>query len=314
VIPSFSIVVETENLETADQQRLLQALDQLAHQTVPPERAREVILIDSGDVGRPAMATIRARYPWIDVHVTAEAIDYYAAKNLGAGLTTGEVIVFFDCDVCYEAGWLEAMLQALDGDVRAEVVAGETSLAVSGAYTLAVLLSWAFPPWSQRTRPYATTGYAANNVAFRRQRLLATPIPLETGLRRGNCRLHARRLEHEGVRMLRVPRARAVHPTLPPREYYPRLWGAGFNEARIIGRERRERGGGPVTARLYALCQVSVRRCLRLAARSWTVCRRHPRWWLYLPLAWPLALSGLAVSLCGTLWAVVSPARGGKSA
>jgi glycosyltransferase involved in cell wall biosynthesis len=308
MIPSFSIVVETENLETATQQQLLEALERLARQTISPQRAREVVLIDSGLMERSATETIRERFPWIVIHTAGEPIDYYAAKALGVALTTGEVLVFFDCDVQYESSWLESILEAMASDPNAEVVAGETSLAVSGPYTLAVLLTWAFPPWSQRDRPYSTTGYAANNVAFRRRRLAETPLPLQTGLRRGNCTLHAHRLVRAGARMLRAPQARALHPMLPFRQYYPRLWGAGYNEAGVMILELRSRGRSIAGARAYALLYVTARRCARLAIRSLAVGWRSPRWWAYMPAALPLAISGLVVSLCGTAAAVVSPA------
>jgi glycosyltransferase involved in cell wall biosynthesis len=297
--PSFSIVVETENLETADRRRLLDALDSLAAQSISPQLAREVVLISTGRIDQLGIQTIRRRFPWIVIHTASEPVDYYGAKALGAELTTGEVVVFFDSDVRYEARWLESILESMTSHPDAEVVSGETTVGVSGPYTLAVLLSWAFPPWSQRDRAYPTTGYAANNVAFRRRRLVATPIPLGTGLRRGNCTLHAHQMVRAGVTMLRIPQARAVHPMLPLREYYPRLWGAGYNEAGVMILEQCSRGRSIAGARAYALPYVIARRCLRLLVRSVTVARLYPRWWLLLPAALPLAISGLAASLCG---------------
>ena len=194
----------------------------------------------------------------------------------------------------------------MDSNPSADVVTGETSLSVSGPYTLAVLLTWAFPPWSRRDRAYPTTGYAANNVAFRRRRLDATPIPLRTGLRRGNCALHAYRLMRAGATMLRSPQARALHPMLSIRDYYPRLWGAGYNEVIVMILEQRSRGRSISGARAYALHYVTARRCLRLLVRCIAIGRSYPRWWAYLPAALPLALSGLAVSLCGAAAATVS--------
>lgn len=306
MIPSFSIVVETENLETADQEDLLAALQGLARQTVSPARAREVVLVNSGRVEPAVVAAIRDRFPWVLVHTPAQPLDYYAAKSLGAALSTGEIVVFFDSDVQYDSHWLESLLDSLGRDPVAEVMSGETSIGVSGPYSLAVLLSWAFPPWSRRDRPYPTSGYAANNVAFRRLRLAATPIPLDTGLRRGNCTLHGYRLARTGAAMLCNPRARAVHPVLAFRDYYPRLWGAGYNEVSVMILEQCSRGRSLSGARAYALQYVSARRCLRLLVRCLSVGRFHPRWWIYLPAALPLALSGLAASLCGVVAGTLS--------
>ena len=44
VVPSFSIILETENLQTAHEQRLFQALESLANQMIPPRRAREIVV------------------------------------------------------------------------------------------------------------------------------------------------------------------------------------------------------------------------------------------------------------------------------
>ena len=47
--PSFSIVIETANLELADHWRLEASLVSLAAQQPSPECANEVVLIDSGE-------------------------------------------------------------------------------------------------------------------------------------------------------------------------------------------------------------------------------------------------------------------------
>jgi glycosyltransferase involved in cell wall biosynthesis len=304
--PAFSIVMETENLETAGPQHLLDALESLARQTIPPDRAREVVLVNSGRVEQSVIDAIHDRFPWVAIHASAEPLDYYAAKVRGAALTSGDVVLFFDSDVRYDPRWLESMLDLFGGDPSVDVVAGETALDVSGPYTLAVLLAWAFPPWSRRARAYPTTSYAANNVAFRRRLLDAIPIPVGTGLWRGNCTLHSHRLLRAGAKMLRSPQAKALHPTLPFREFYPRLWGAGVNDTGAMILEQRSQGRSDWVARVYALMYVSARRSLRVMARSVTVVRSYPRWWAYLPLALPLAISGLAASLLGAAVASAS--------
>jgi len=304
--PTFSIVMESENLETAGPQQLLEALESLARQTLSPEHARKVVLVNSGRIEQSVVDAIHNRFPWVAIHASAEPLDYYAAKALGAELSSGEVVLWYDSDLQYDTRWLESMLDLFGSDPSVDVVAGETSLSISGPYTLAVLLAWAFPPWSQRAQPYSTTGYAANNVAFRRRLLDAVPIPLATGLSRGNCTLHSHRLVRAGAKMLRSPRARALHAMLPFRQFYPRLWGAGFNDAGALILDQRSQGRSDWGARAYALRYVSVRRCLRVVTRSVTVVRSYPRWWPYLPLALPLAISGLAASLFGAVAASVS--------
>jgi len=86
----FSIVVETENLESASQECLLEALQSLAEQSVAPMRAREMVVINSGLIESRVCETIHARFPWVTIHSAAADVDYYAAKSLGVALTTGE--------------------------------------------------------------------------------------------------------------------------------------------------------------------------------------------------------------------------------
>jgi len=47
--PSFSIILETENLANADLNGLVNSLASLVHQTLSPTDANEVMVIDSGD-------------------------------------------------------------------------------------------------------------------------------------------------------------------------------------------------------------------------------------------------------------------------
>ncbi len=55
-LPSFSIVIETENLAVTDIAGLEESLDSLAGQQLSPAQAREVIVIESGDVPRGGQA------------------------------------------------------------------------------------------------------------------------------------------------------------------------------------------------------------------------------------------------------------------
>ena len=61
-LPSFSIVVETENFETMDPEAFSHCLDLLAAQDVPPTRANEVLLMDSGDVPPAMLERLKAAH------------------------------------------------------------------------------------------------------------------------------------------------------------------------------------------------------------------------------------------------------------
>ena len=49
-LPSFSIAIESANLEHGGLAGLRACLESLARQEIPPERANEVLLVDAGGV------------------------------------------------------------------------------------------------------------------------------------------------------------------------------------------------------------------------------------------------------------------------
>src|SRR5687768_5573728 len=105
-LPSFSIVIETANLRTADPARLLASLDSIASQVPSPATAREIVVLDSDDAPVALLETIRARYPWISTERIPAGTDYGDQKSLAASFASGEVLVFADSDCLYEPGWL----------------------------------------------------------------------------------------------------------------------------------------------------------------------------------------------------------------
>jgi len=93
------------------------------------------------------------------------------------------------------------------------------------------------------------------------------------------------------------------------REYDPRVWGAGYYEAGVMILELLSRGRSLSRARAFARLYVTARRCLRLWVCCLAVGRRYPRWWAFMPAAWPVAITGLSVPLWDAAAAVVSPAQ-----
>lgn len=209
-LPSFSIVLETENLAQADLQGLLRSLACLDAQTPSPSEANEVLLIDSGDTPVLLLAQIGQQYPWLQVAKAPEGTGYYDAKMLGARLATGEVVVFYDSDCLYETSWLYQMLSSFQ-QPNVQVVAGETRTRGLGLYGTAMAISYIFPQYSGETELQSASQYFLNNVAFRRNLLMSYPIPRDLPLYRGNCVIHARQLLEAGHRIWRQPLARASH-------------------------------------------------------------------------------------------------------
>lgn len=67
-LPSFSIVLETENLANADLKGLSKSLASLANQDLPLTLANEVLPIDSSDTPLDLLNCACQQYPWIKIH------------------------------------------------------------------------------------------------------------------------------------------------------------------------------------------------------------------------------------------------------
>jgi len=210
-LPTFSIVLETENLANADLAGLTNSLASLVNQDVSPTQANEVVLIDSGDAPIELLQQLCDRYPWIKVHSAPPATGYYKAKMLGASLATGEVVVYADSDCVYEPHWLRTLLETFTHNSQIQIVAGETTTRGSGPYGTAMAIAYIFPQYSGKTQLTSTSQYFLNNVAFRREFLLQNPIPAELPLYRGNCVVHVEHLKRDGHTIWLNPNARATH-------------------------------------------------------------------------------------------------------
>lgn len=310
-VPPFSLVLETENLASVNPEMLIDSLSSLASQVIPASQAREVILIDSGDTPSDLLNRILADFPWITMLKVESDTDYYTAKMKGFRHTTGDVVVFCDSDCRYEADWLENILKPFADDDAVMVVTGESSVTVTGPYSLCIAMTWYFPPFSMKRKPYPTDGYAANNVAFRRSLLTGHPIPTDIGLYRGNCMLHARQLLKSGHTVWKQPGSRAVHPVLKPSHFLMRFLMAGHHE--VVARRKlteTERAG-----RLATLLTDIINGTVAMGRRFANPVKRLPLLMkhngvstiLYLPLALPLIVLAAMVMLAGVLITVIMP-------
>ena len=308
--PSFSVVIESENLAVEDSEALLAALGSLANQTLPIELANELILVNSGRIPADIEAVIRTRYPRLRIENIDGERTYYEAKQDPVALTTGEVVVFCDCDCRYSSGWLEAILAPyMDPNLGAEVVTGETSVFLTGFQSYFVALAWCFPLQSDATRPYRTFGYAANNVSFRRTLLERAPLPVHLRLYRGNCSLHARQLTSNGVSIWKAPAARALHPTLPPSHVPARFFMWGHHEARVcIERHAGRRGTlSRIAATASAIVSILVRRAAMPFIRWPRLLRQRPGSLVYAPFLLGYIAVAQLLFLLGVLATVTYP-------
>jgi glycosyltransferase involved in cell wall biosynthesis len=210
LLPSFSIVLETENLASSDLVGLVRSLNCLADQDLPPTEANEVLLIDSGDTPAELLAQLCLQYAWLKVVEAPSGTEYYESKMFGAKLATGDVVVYYDSDCLYESDWLRTILSPFS-QPEIQIVAGETATRGVGIYSTAMAMVYIFPQFSGERNLKPTKQYYLNNVAFRQSFLLEHPIPTGLPLYRGNCVIHAHRLRAQGFTIWKEPKARTLH-------------------------------------------------------------------------------------------------------
>ena len=297
-VPSFSIVIETANLATADPRRLTASLDSLARQDPSPAQAREVILLDAGEAPRELLNSLRVRYPWLSLRGIAAGTDYGDQKALAVSLGSGEIIVFADSDCHYEPGCLASFLETFRARPDVQVLAGETAVAISGPFTLAMALVFFFPRFSCQSEIAPARGFYGNNVAFRRDVFPVCPFPSGLPIYRGQNVIYSRMLRRAGVSLWREPRARSVHS--PPEG----VWAA-IRRFFLTGRDT------PRLARLmptaadapfegdYEPYDFPGGRVRKVLKRVRDIGRQQPLRLLLLPLAVPIAVSCVASFFAG---------------
>lgn len=216
----ISIVIEWENTLLADDARPRQALPELARQAAAlRERCEILFMHNPAQVSRDEVAAAVApclkgsRTAWrIE---SAPGLHYYELKNAGARLVRGDIVVFLDSDVIVESGWLPALIAPFGQSPEIAIVAGNTYVDAATLTGKALAEGWFFPPRSTTDALTPSSFFFPNNVAFRRDFLLAHPYPpMRDGATRGACVALTQQLHAEGVTIWLAGGARASHP--PP--------------------------------------------------------------------------------------------------
>jgi hypothetical protein len=299
VRPTFSIVIETENLTVVDLDELFGCLDSLGAQGDILHKADGVFVADAGVVPEAVLASLRERYPWVTVLRVDAGACYVELKLAGALETQSEVIVFCDGDVRYEPGWLEALLEGFRLRPDADVIAGETSTRITGPYSLAFALTFNFPRFTNEAELAPSTTYWANNFAVRRSIIAGIPIPDVAELYRGQIALHAMRLHSKSALILRQPRARAWHAVSSPSGIAQRYVHLGRDATAVRSITARE-SGSPYLGAMEP-DRPGEGAIGRVVGRLRQVARTQPLSLLALPLAMPIMLVLGAAFLVGRL-------------
>ncbi len=210
-LPSYSIIIETENLSLADSECLLKCLDSIRKCMEEfPHTPRQVLVINSGDLSVTMSGQLSDEYDFIEILEAPKGLGYYESKMLGARHVDADIVVFADSDCFFEEGWLAGLVTPF-ANPSVNIVAGETDLGGRGPYVLAMQIVHAFNGYSGADDIYPVKSYYANNFACRRQLLVDYPIPTSLPLYRSACFWHCVQLRRAGETVWAQPLSRAVH-------------------------------------------------------------------------------------------------------
>lgn len=307
-LPSFSIIVETENLASAEIEGLSRSLDSIASQDLSPELAKEVLILESGDVPEEMMEQLKKKYPWLSIRRISADVDYYAAKMKGVSLTTGEVIILADSDCVYQQNWLRNLLTPFIEDNNVNVVAGETRTSAKGAYGLAIALTYIFPPFSRSNNLEKTQYYFCNNVAFRRSFLAKYPIPANLPIYRGNCVIHANSLIKQGETIWKQPKSRAYHAA--PNggaHFFWRFLLYGYDALRIYRLKQQNQTSWQPISDLFISVALGLFKVMVAGKRLVVLAMENPRYLLNLPIAIFIAVTSLLLYFVGLIISYFKP-------
>ncbi len=192
--------------------------EQIQSHSSGPSVPETIICFDSEDTTEAKIrSAIKAAVPatmatWpgvLRVVASAQPLDYYQKKNFGFTFTTNDVLVFLDSDVVPEAGWLTALLAAVDDGQKA-VVMGRTHLETGTLFERAIALSWIFEVRSDSVI-HPVRRFVSNNFAIRRGLFERISFPNRTTYR-GQCTELGLKLMGAGFVLYEEPHARGVHP------------------------------------------------------------------------------------------------------
>ena len=173
----------------------------------------EFLLISGEEIDEALVAKIRNQCRLTvtpDIQVR-DGLEYYALKNLGAELATGDILCFIDSDVYPEEGWM-AFLLATFADSRIRAAAGQPYVAPVDLFSKAFALGWTYDLRDAKGRLFPTIKWYANNVAFVTTLYRQYGFPSLNRRTRGSAALLGEQLMNEGYPVWQNGRALVDHP------------------------------------------------------------------------------------------------------
>ena len=304
---SFTVVVETENLQLADISRLREALESLAEQDGLEQMADQVLVQDSGNVEASVLSDLEKSFPWITFFKIPHEQGHYEAKMTCVQQIRSDVVVFCDSDCVFQPGWLTNLLQPFQDDPAVKIVGGDTKMEATDAFSLAMVLTHVFDLASVHRSLFSSQGYYANNVAFHRQFLQQNPIPGALPLFRGNCCMHARQMMQNGVTIWRQPQSRAIHATPENWSHFVTRFLKMGSDAVRVGRLTKALNPKPRSRWYGAVPAAICGKLFETMSRTWRLRTNDPQPVVRMLFAQPIIGAALGFYILGALGTFFQP-------
>lgn len=221
--PDISIVIEWENVILADAARSVRMIERLRKQISGLSRKVEVIvLFNPEQIDRSFLQNELFRRFDSDSANNSFSLrvqeacgkHYYELKNEGARLARGDIVVFLDCDVIPDDGWLENIVKPLYDSEEIKMVGGNAYVDYRSVYSKAFALAWIYKLRVKENHSLVKNRlFHANNVAFRKELITAHPFPeMPEGVIRKSCVMLSKELELQGFTIWINTAAQVSHP------------------------------------------------------------------------------------------------------
>jgi len=219
--PSFSIVIEWENILLTERSLNVKMLRQLSKQIVeisPNLSSKvEVIIVYNSDnfehcqLEQFVNEKLESCGSMIDLKIIPTTkSDIYELKNYGAQQSHRDIIIFLDSDVIPEEGWLIGMLEPFKNP-ETFILSGLDSYPKSLYEKAFAVASGVMSVSKYGSQIYEIERFACHNVAFRREILEANPFPHLPQFRR-SCVVLGEQLILQGYKILCQPKSKTYHP------------------------------------------------------------------------------------------------------
>jgi len=220
--PSFSIIIEWENLRFADMritQKMLkktakQITEIFQNQFIHPEIiiAYNKEITADYDIEQLVKDALQNCLSLIDLKIIPTPdLNYYEQKNFAADYCSNEILILVDSDVIPDDRWLMSLLKPFS-DPNVSVVGGTDYMDAVTPFEKGYNLFWIMPPKKDLEGKTAQlTPLLPNNVAYRREVFLQNKYP-STPAFRGATVDHYYLIKNKGYKII-SSNARVCHGT-----------------------------------------------------------------------------------------------------